>query len=103
MVVDMSAAGHRRPISAPIPVAAIRIARVEPYPGMPRFLNMQTAAYYLEHAEKAERLALFIGDEEAKSNLEKMAHDYRDIAQDLENGAIDIRHPELMPQSGHSR
>jgi len=35
--------------------------------------------------------------------LRKMAQDYRDIAQDLENGAIEIRHPELMPQSGHRR
>jgi hypothetical protein len=29
----------------------------------------------------------------------QMAEDYRDIAQDLTNGAIDIRHPERMPQS----
>jgi hypothetical protein len=27
-----------------------------------------------------------------------MAGDYRDIAIDLENGAIDVRHPERMPQ-----
>jgi len=64
---------------------------------------MQTAAYYLEQAARAERLALLIGDERAKSQLHKMAQDYRDIAQDLEIGAIDIRHPELMPQSGHLR
>ena len=41
---------------------------------------MQTAAYYLEQAERAERLAFFIDDDEAKLQLEKMAQDYRDIA-----------------------
>jgi hypothetical protein len=79
------------------------LGRAETYWRMRRSLGMKTAADYLEQAEKAERLALFIGDEEAKSNLEKMAEDYRDIAQDLENGAIDIRHPEVMPQAGHRR
>jgi hypothetical protein len=28
-----------------------------------------------------------------------MARDYKDIAEDLESGAIEIRHPDLMPQS----
>jgi hypothetical protein len=27
-----------------------------------------------------------------------MARDYDDIAEDLERGVIEIRHPELMPQ-----
>jgi hypothetical protein len=30
--------------------------------------------------------------------LHQVARDYDDIAEDLECGAIDIRHPELMPQ-----
>jgi hypothetical protein len=30
-----------------------------------------------------------------------MAQDYEDLAEDLENGAIEIRHPELLPQ--HNR
>jgi hypothetical protein len=31
--------------------------------------------------------------------LLRMARDFDDIVTDLENGAIDVRHPELMPQS----
>ena len=30
--------------------------------------------------------------------LHRVAQDYDDIAEDLEHGAIEIRHPELMPQ-----
>jgi hypothetical protein len=27
-----------------------------------------------------------------------VAHDYDELAEDLENGAVEIRHPELLPQ-----
>jgi hypothetical protein len=30
-----------------------------------------------------------------------MARDYSEIAEDLERGAIEIRHPELLPQRRH--
>jgi hypothetical protein len=30
--------------------------------------------------------------------LQQMARDYDEIVEDLERGAIEIRHPELMPQ-----
>jgi proteasome assembly chaperone (PAC2) family protein len=59
---------------------------------------MQSAIYYREQALKAARLAFLVGDAQAKAQLGKMAWDYRDIAIDLENGAIDVRHPERMPQ-----
>jgi hypothetical protein len=64
--------------------------------------RMQPVSYYLTQAEKAERLADLITDQQAQSDLLKMAQDYRDIAEDLENGAIEIRHPERMPQLRHS-
>jgi hypothetical protein len=35
---------------------------------------------------------------EIQEMLGQMARDYDDIAEDLENDAIEIRHPELMPQ-----
>jgi hypothetical protein len=35
---------------------------------------------------------------EAAASLLKMAQDYRDMAEDLDNGAIEIRHAERMPQ-----
>jgi hypothetical protein len=56
------------------------------------------AAYYRAQAERARRLATVPTDSETREALERMARDYADIAEDLELGAIEIRHPELMPQ-----
>lgn len=64
---------------------------------------MQLPSYYLEQADKAERLSSLVTDKAAKSELKKMAEDYRDIAQDLQNGAVEIRHAERMPQTQHPR
>lgn len=64
---------------------------------------MQSASYYLKQAQKAEHLACRLTDEQASAALLQMAEDYRDIAQDLENGAIDIQHPERMPQLERER
>jgi hypothetical protein len=64
---------------------------------------MQAVSYYLEQAERAERLASLVTDKAIEAELRKMAQDYRDIAQDLQNGAIEIRHPDLMPQKQHQR
>lgn len=64
---------------------------------------MQSISYYLTQARKAERLAGMVNDQQATADLLRMARDYRDIAEDLENGAIEIRHPERMPQSGSGR
>lgn len=59
---------------------------------------MQSMSYYLMQADRAVRLANLLTDEQTKADLLKIAEDYRDIAQDLENGAIEFRHPERMPQ-----
>jgi hypothetical protein len=59
---------------------------------------MQSSKYYLAHAQTAQRLADEITNTEAAASLSRMARDYRDIAEDLENGAVEIRHPERMPQ-----
>jgi hypothetical protein len=58
---------------------------------------MQEAGYYREQAERARRLACGLIQRDAEM-LERLARDLDDIAEDLERGAIDIRHPELMPQ-----
>jgi hypothetical protein len=63
---------------------------------------MQSVSYYILQAQKAERLALLLTDDRARDDLLKMARDYRDIVEDMENGAIEIRHPERMPQLGHA-
>jgi|tagenome__1003787_1003787.scaffolds.fasta_scaffold15809048_1 hypothetical protein len=57
---------------------------------------MQDAAYYRGQANKARRLARAIHDTEVGAQLWLMASDYDDIAEDLDTGAIEIRHPELL-------
>jgi hypothetical protein len=37
---------------------------------------------------------------ETADALTQAADDFDEIAEDLERGAIEIRHPELMPQNG---
>ena len=64
---------------------------------------MQSVSYYRMQADKATRLAAMLTDARAAADLFKMAQDYRDIAEDLENGAIEIRHSERMPQLEHPR
>jgi hypothetical protein len=62
---------------------------------------MQSAKYYRENAAKARRLLAGITPGKTSEMLEKLARDYDDIAVDLERGAIDIKHPSLMPQMEH--
>ena len=62
---------------------------------------MQDPSYYREQAERAQRLARSQTNREVEGLLLRMAQDYEDLAEDLENGAIEIRHPELLPQ--HNR
>jgi hypothetical protein len=59
---------------------------------------MNDPAYYRDQADRARRLASQalgeIGD-----TLSRVARDFDEIAQDLETGAVEIRHPEMMPQN----
>jgi hypothetical protein len=64
---------------------------------------MHSAEYYRGQAARARRLARDIGTREAAGPLERIAVDYDDIADDLETGAVEIRHPELMKQPGRKR
>jgi len=59
---------------------------------------MHDAQHYRSQAEVARRLADQVLNAEAEASLLKLAQDMSDIAEDLENGAIEIRHPERMPQ-----
>ena len=63
---------------------------------------MQDPSYYREQAERAQRLARSQTNREVEGLLLRMAQDYEDLAEDLENGAIEIRHPELLPQHNRS-
>jgi hypothetical protein len=59
---------------------------------------MHRASYYIDQANRARRLAREQTHHETKTLLERVAQDYDDIAEDLENGAVEIRHPEMLPQ-----
>jgi hypothetical protein len=60
---------------------------------------MENAPYYRGQAERARRLAQSLTNREVGALLERVAQDYEDIAVDLESGAVEVRHPELMPQN----
>jgi hypothetical protein len=60
---------------------------------------MQEQRYYREQAARARRLARGSTNRDLESLLLGMAQDYEDLAADLESGAIELRHPELMPQN----
>jgi hypothetical protein len=59
---------------------------------------MQNAAYYRERAERVRWLARQ-GPDAAYDELIHLAQDFEELADDLLYGAIEIRHPELMPQN----
>ena len=58
---------------------------------------MHRAQYHREQAERARRLARHVTGA-AHDTLRQLAQDFDDIAEDLENGAVEIRHPELLSQ-----
>ena len=62
---------------------------------------MQSAKYYRGQAQRARRLASGVMNKEVTKTLDRLDRDYSDIAQDLESGAIDIVHPEKLPQQDH--
>jgi hypothetical protein len=59
---------------------------------------METAQHYRDQATRARRLAQQSHDREISEGFKTFAREYDEIAEDLERGAIEFRHPELMPQ-----
>jgi hypothetical protein len=64
-------------------------------------MAMQSPQYYRDHAARARRLASSVDKSDVVDTLERLARDYEDIAIDLENGAVEITHPERLPQLKH--
>jgi hypothetical protein len=64
---------------------------------------MHSAKYYREQAAHARELSGKVHQDELREKFERVAEDYDDIAEDLETGAVEIRHPELLPQLKHER
>ena len=54
---------------------------------------MHPASYYRERADHARGVALRMYELDIVEMLREMARDYDDIAEDLECGAIEMRHP----------
>ncbi|MBV8832287.1 MAG: hypothetical protein JO108_24055 [Acidobacteriaceae bacterium] len=52
-------------------------------------------------AEHARRLASLTHQPDMTEMLHRMAEDFDDIACDLANGAVDVRHPESIPAPAH--
>lgn len=59
---------------------------------------MQEPSYYRQQAERARRLARSSTRGDIEEQLLRMAQEYEELAEDLDSGAIEIRHPELLPQ-----
>ena len=62
---------------------------------------MHSAEHYRRQAERARQIAEITHQPDIQEILSTVAQDYDDIAEDIESGAIEIRHPELLPQRNH--
>jgi hypothetical protein len=60
--------------------------------------NMHRASYYRDQADRARRLARAQIQDKTKALLRIVAQDYDNIAEDPENGAVEIFYPEMLPQ-----
>ena len=60
------------------------------------FKVMERAAHYRDKANRALRLAEAAWQPELKDRLRSLAKDYEEIAEDIETGATEIRHPEIL-------
>ena len=81
---------------------AIATPALEPATAGGDFRNaMQDPAYYRLMAAQAKRLADAVHQSDVQQVLRRLARDMDEIAIDLENGAIEIVHPDRLPQRHH--
>ena len=59
---------------------------------------MHEAQYYRDQAIRLRRFAEETKNSGIGDDLERLAVDFDDIAEDLEQGLIEIRNPDLLPQ-----
>ena len=64
---------------------------------------MRSPSYYRDQAERAQRLARSVTDRDdsVKAILSQVAQEYEELAEDLEGGAVEIRHSELTLETHH--
>jgi hypothetical protein len=60
------------------------------------FKVMDRASYYRDRANHARQLAEAVRQPDLKDALRRLAQDYDEIAEDLETGAAEIRHSEVL-------
>jgi hypothetical protein len=60
---------------------------------------MEHTSYYRRQAAKARALADRVHQRDAIELLKLFAKEYDEIAEDLESGAVDVRHQERLPQN----
>ena len=70
--------------------------------GQPRCGCMHSAEYYRDQAARARRVAMIAHQPDVRNILQRAAQDYDDIAEDIDAGAVEIRHAELLPQNYRS-
>jgi hypothetical protein len=64
--------------------------------GLRCFEGMDGASYYRERADHLRRLAEMTWQRDLEGVVRSLAQDYDETAEDLEAGAIEVRHPELL-------
>jgi hypothetical protein len=60
---------------------------------------MEHPSHYRRQAARARSLASNAHQREIHDMLRQVAREYDEIATDIERGAVEIRHAELMPQN----
>ena len=58
---------------------------------------MDRASHYRHEADLARRLAEVTWQPDLEDILRRLAQDFDEIAEDIESGATEVRHPELLP------
>jgi len=61
---------------------------------------MEEISYYLEQAARARRLSAETAQAEIRERLARLAQQYDQLADDIQQGAVDVRHPELRQENG---
>jgi len=61
---------------------------------------MEEISYYLEQAARARRLSAETAQAEIGERLARLAQQYDQLADDIQQGAVDVRHPELRQENG---
>ena len=59
---------------------------------------MDAAAYCHARAKEVRLLAETTLEDALRESLHAMARDYDELAEDLDNGATAVRHPDLLPE-----